>query len=236
MSGPIPKNLLDIIFDLVAGDVQSNKPLPAPLPFDARTAALRTLSEYLSALTFYKAGAVGGPPVAFKFKPEQILIEWPDNPESMVMPSLAFQSVRASLEPIGLAPSYDESSAGKFGAGTILRDLGCEYIEQVMLEGWVTDRADRRAIARGLPFALSPLENMYGLRLIVPDYYDAVVRFSPKDIETVDDEMSAKGRRRVRMGIEMVLPMIHLVNIATMTTKVDVEVVEADDYTVTIGV
>jgi hypothetical protein len=209
------------------GEIFPPKQNPDFLAIDGRTAAMRVLRKYISFLQFFRAGDKGQPPIPFQIPIDDIHIEWPDNEVDMRFPSIVFLSQgRANYDAIGLGTNLLEQTADRFGAGTVLQ-VQSEYTENFAIEIWASKKPERRAILAGLEVALTPTEQMYGIRFTVPEYYDQVCRFTLMDREIFDEPDGALNRRRARLYLEMTINMVALVNYRRiepmMKTEVDVD-------------
>lgn len=207
------------------GDVYPPRPDVIPPPFDGRTAALDVLKLYLSEIVFYRAGDTNGPPIAFKIDPANIEIEPADGVKDAARPCLTFIPGPGSSEALGLGAYTEESSRDVYGAGTVVQ-WQAEYIETFQIEVVAPQRAHRRAIVAGIQRWLSPTENMYGLRLRMPTYYDQLVCFVVQRRTLSTDYVEEnKKRRRALIEVEMRLTEVALVNYSSTqpTTRVDVK-------------
>lgn len=219
------------------GEVFPPKSNPSTLAVDGRTCCLRVLREYVTDLTFFREDAKGRPPIPFQIRPENFLIEWPDNPAQMAHPSVVVLPSRAVFDAFGLAGYVEEYSRDVYAPGTVLQ-WQSEYVEVINLEVHAASKAERRGILAGLDVAFSPTEQMSGVRFQVPAYYNELVCFSLNRREIMDDLDGARRRRRAQVELEMRFNVVALVNYAALvpTAKVvtDVDedtgaVVEVDD-------
>lgn len=200
--------------ELLFGDPFDGAPFPpqgnpSPAAVDGRTACLRVLGDYLSELVFRRAGdkrpdGTRGEPIRFRIRPEDIHVEWPDHEDKMQFPSavLLAGSSPAEYDSIGLTPTLEEATADVLERDAAVWWMS-ENVELVQLEVWCNTKAERRAIKAGLEEALVPLQQMYGLRFTVPDYYGQVVTFALQRSSVFDEPDGARGRRRVRFELEM---------------------------------
>lgn len=222
----LSKFIQKVLFGTPWGTTFPARENPPPPAFDGRTVALRLLRQFISELTFYRANAEGLPPIPFQIAEKDIHIEWPDNEDDLIFPSIALLSTGpANYDMIGLTGYIEENTRDKHGRGTVVQWMN-EYRENLVLEIWASKKSERRAILAGLEAALSPTEQMYGLRFTMPDYFDELVCFSLNDREIIDDPDAAKNRRRARMTIQMRFHQVALVNYNELwtTTKVETDV------------
>jgi len=217
----MPADLRALLFGNPFGDVYPPRPQPPPLVEDGRTVALRILQRYVTSLIFYAPGA-NRIPVAFQILPENFHLEAPDYTQDLLMPAVVIRPSRADYDSIGLTSYVEETTRDVYSPGTVLQ-WQAEYIETLNLEVWANKVPERRAIVAGLETAISPTEQMSGLRFKMPDYYNELVCFTLNRRENFDEEMSARGRRRVQVEIEMRFNIVALVNYVPMQPIIEVD-------------
>jgi hypothetical protein len=185
------------------------------------------MREYVCALTFLKANQPGLPPIPFQIRRENFHIEWPDNETKLVDPSVVIMPSRADYDVIGMTSYLEEETRDVYGAGTVIQWQD-EYVETVNLEIRASSRAERRAIMAGLETAFTPTEQMSGVRFKMPDYFGQLVCFVLNRREIMDDDASAKNRRRAQLEIQMRFNVVALVNYVSLQpivkTNTDVDV------------
>lgn len=230
------KEILDLLhgpppFGTPFGRVFPFRSVPSPPLVDGRTTALRILKKYLREITFYRHGGydenkVEKPPIAWRLAERDIHIEWPDAPEDVHLPAVAFlSSSPAEYDAIGMTSYVDESTLDKYGAGTVI--FWCsEYIETFQIELWCETKAQRRAMLVGMEKAMTPLEYMAGIRFRMPDYYDQLVCFSLNSRTLVDDENATKNRRKAILDVEMRFNVVALYPVNQLQPELRIEVDE----------
>ena len=229
-----PTALVNLIKGRLYGLIYPAKAAPAPLSVDGRTVALETLAQYIAALTFYRPGAEGQPPIPFNIPTTSFFIEQPDAKTSMPFPSISVVHDTANYDVIGLVSYVEEDSLDVYGKGTVVQWMS-EYIEDIQLEIWVNTKAERRAILGGIETSMSPTEQQSGVRFHMPDYYDQLVCFELNNRKLVDNPESAKGRRSATLGIKMRFNIVKLINVGIMRPVVTIAVdVAADGTSVTL--
>ena len=229
----LPAALVSLIKGRLYGRVYPPRPAPLPLPIDGRTFALRTLAQYIAAMTFYRAGDKGGPPIAFTIPMKNFFIEEPDVKQSMPFPSISVVHDTANYAVIGLVSYVEEDSLDVFGRGTVVQWMS-EYIEDIQLEVWCNTKAERRAILSCLETNMSPTEQQSGIRFRMPDYFNQLVCFELNTRKLIDTPDASKGRRSATVGIKMRFNVVRLVNAITMTPTVVTQLdVAADGGVVT---
>ncbi len=223
------KEVRDVLVGDPFGEVFPKREPPPPPIYDGRTAALRILKKYFSELTFYRAGGrdAGGDqkdPIPFKIPYRDIHVEWPDDEDDLHLPALAFLAQGpADYDSIGLTNVVEENTVGVYSSGTVLIWMS-EYQEKFGIDIWAETKAQRRAIIAGLEQALSPIQQMAGIRFRMPDYYDQLVCFELQTRELFDDEQSTFVRRRARLTVEMRFNVVALVNVETLQPVVTLDV------------
>lgn len=195
---------------------------------DGRTAALRILRRYLAELTFHLPGAKGsGKTVSLRIPEERIHVEQPDKEVMLLMGtkenpvSVVFLPGPAEYQAAGLATSLVENSKDKFGPGTALQ-VQSTYREVVTVEFWTIDKPHRRAVLAGFESALSPTEQMYGLRFRMNDYYGQTVCFSLEGGMRPDDPDNARNRRWGYGTLEMTYDVVRVVRVGVVDPKIDI--------------
>lgn len=224
------KELRALLFGNPFGEVYPPRRNPPPPIVDGRTHALRILKRYFQELEFVRAGGKDGngvelPPISFRVPERDIHVEWPDAPEDVHLPAIAFLGEdRGNYDSIGMTSYVEEASRDVYAPGTILVWMS-EYQETFVVEVWSQTKAERRSIIAGLEVAFSPLQQMAGIRFKMPDYFDQLVCFELQDKEIVDDDLAVRNRRRARLRVLMRFNVVALVNAEDFTPIVTV----ADD-------
>ncbi len=217
-----PPKLRGTLFGTPWGEIFPPKANPKPLAVDGRTVALRILREYVTNLTFYRSGGLGKPVIPFQIQPENFAIEWPDNPQDLKLPSVVVMGSRANYDIIGLVSYIEENTRNKFAPGTCIQ-WQMEHLETINLEIWASAKAERRAILAGLETALTPTEQMSGIRFTMPDYFNELVTFTPMRREIYDEPDAMRNRRRAQIELQMRFNIVALVNVLPMNPSVLVQ-------------
>lgn len=191
------------------GTIAPTGPVHIPPTVDARTAGLMVLRDYISELTFYKTGNSPTSAIPFKIDAKDIHIEQPDFEQDLTLPSIVFESAgEAQIDDMGF---YDETSIDLFEKNTVLW-VHAEHIEFVNIHIYTAFRAERRAILAGLKLALSPVEEIYGMTLIAPNYYNQTISVCPISSTLVDGAQAANNRREAMLKIDLRVNIVQLVN------------------------
>lgn len=231
----IPTAVRNLLFGTPFGQVWPPRPAPPPLAIDGRTAALRVLRKYVTNLTFYRADGLGKPPIPFQIAPENFHIEQPDYGRDLVFPSAVVIQSRARYDVVGLNSYVEEYTRDVYGQGTVLQ-VQAEYYELINLELWASKKAERRAMLAGLETAMSPTEQMSGLRFRMPEYYNGLVCFSLERRELMETTMSSLNRRTAQLELTMRFNILTLVNYTTLRPVIEVSTdVLPDGTAVTVG-
>jgi hypothetical protein len=231
----LTKEVRDVLWGNPFGEVYPRRPTPIPPVYDGRTAALRILRKYISELTFYRPGGkdvIGNQkdPIAFSIAERDIHVERPDDEEEMRLPALALLAkTNGDYEAIGMTSVVEEDSFEKYAPGTVLIWMS-EYSENFDIEIWAETKQQRRAITLGLEQALSPIEQMAGIRFLMPDYYEQLVCFELQTREVIEDDTDLLVRRKAKMEVQMRFNVVALVPVNLLEPAVDV-LVDADEKT-----
>lgn len=231
----LSKEIREILQGNPFGDVYPPRPNPPAPVVDGRTAALRLLKKYFQELIFRRSGGRDPrsgaelPPIEFRIPERDIHVEWPDNVEEVHLPAIAFLSTAAATyEAIGMVSYVEEASRDVYQKDTILIWLS-EFVETFVIEIWAETKSQRRAMLAGIEQAMTPTEQMYGLRFRMREYFDQFACFSMVDRELVDDEFATKNRRRAKIRVELRYNVVALVN-ATDFQPVVTVVADADEW------
>lgn len=235
MPPPLSKQITDVLW----GDPFQDAAAGAPQVIDGRTAALRILRRYLSEITFFRQGGKTAsgerePAIAFRIPEKDIQIEWPDEVDELDLPSIALLSQESGkYESLGMTPAaIVEDSKDQFGPGTVL-NAQAELVETFVIEVWCKTRQERRGIRHGIESAMSPLQNVSGIRFRMPDYYDRLATYELQSAEIIDDEASTFARRKLRFEVLLRYVQVSLVKLPTFfpqpTTDVVVDSLEDED-------
>jgi hypothetical protein len=227
---PAPANLPPKIAKLLQGSPFGATFPPRPAPpaatqqEDGRTVALRILREYLAALVFYCPQGPGLPPRAFQLRAENIWIETPNaDSVELKMPAVVVLGSRAVYDPIGLTAYVEEDTVDVYGRGTVVQ-WQSEYQEIINLEIYASQEPELRSLLAGIETAITPTEQLYGLRFVMPDYFNEMVCFTLTRRENYNDDNSGKGRRHAQVEIEMRLTIVALVNYVPLRPQIEVDV------------
>lgn len=213
----LPKKLRDLLFGTPFGEVWPPRP-PVPAAtqqVDGRTVALEILKEYVCALTFYCPTEPGCPPRPFKILPDNFHIEGPEGGTLLKFPSCVVLGSRADYDAIGLCGYVEEETVDQYASGTVVQ-WQAEYQETINLELWASEEPALRSMLAGVETAISPTEQMSGLRFRMPRYFNELVCFELNRRENYNDSDAARNRRRAQVEILMRFNTVALVNVSTL--------------------
>jgi hypothetical protein len=196
---------------------------PSQLPNrDARTHALNVFAQWLASLVYRRTMAVGAPPEAFQIPPERIFIEQPDSVEGLVFPA------------IGIIPGRGQYLVRGIGGADPLQDtltsdgralvIPYDYQEQFTVEGIGSKISERRSIAAAIEVAMGMYEGTTDLRLVMEDYFGIVATFTLMERENIDDVDVQRGRRKVHLSVQMIVPVVAEARFFDLQTGIDVNV------------
>lgn len=187
-------------------------PFPAfPLPdFDARTHALRALGQWLSSLRYMRTMAPGQPPQEFAITPDRVFVEMPDNVERVDFPSIGILPGRGQYITRGIGGAdVVEDTEGIAGPGTAMI-VPYDYQELITVEGWGSKISERRSIVAAIETAIATYAGTTDLRLVLTEYFGLVATFSLMERENLDDLEVARGRRRVHLYVQLMVPVVRI--------------------------
>ena len=183
-----------------------------PLPdFDARTHGLRALAQWCSSLRYMRTMAPGQPAQEFAITPDRVFVEQPDAIENLQFPCIAFLPGRGQYMTRGLGGA-DIIEAPDLGPGAAFV-IPYDYQETFTLQGWGSKISERRSIVAAIEVAIATYQGTTDLRLIMPDYFGLVAEFAIMERENLDDPEVQKGRRRVNLMIQMLVPIVREVRL-----------------------
>lgn len=220
--------------DALFGDPFAGLASGKPVPYDGRTAALSILRKYLSEITFYRQGgkdSVGTrePPIAFQVPLRDIHVEWPEDEAEMNLPAIALLAQSpANYQTPGLVTNVIEDSRDKYGDNTVL-NVEAAVDEIFLIELWCKTKQERRGLKKGIEEIMSPLQQMSGLRFVMPDYYDRLATFVVQSYEVVDDEMATYARRKGKFLVQLTYLQVVLVEVPPMLPVTEVNVSDSGD-------
>ena len=154
---------------------------------DSRSAVARGLMEYLQDL---QVQAVGGRFLTIASANET----WAQAEQQAQYPSIAvvpegegeYQATSLTSGIGGRIPEPD-------GRWISIRGT---FSQKLRIELYTNDPKSRAAMSFAIEQAFAPVDWMYGFRLVLPHYFNAVARFEPLDISYPDDAQSAMERLR----------------------------------------
>lgn len=157
---------------------------------DVRLAITRGLAEYIQDL---RIDVPGGRRVKLREVHEEYgEVEYPAR-----MPAAAvLLSGPGSYEARSLSPGLDPRERVPAPDGRYLV-VPCDYVQDVSVEVWTNDPAERSAAVMMLERAFLPHAWRYGFTLELPYYFQNRATYALKDLSIRDDSSSAQQRIRV---------------------------------------
>lgn len=179
---------------------------------DAHTALAKGLAEYL-----------GQQSVDINGRKLQLTTytTWAEPEDTVRYPAAAIGADMGTYSR-GFTPSYEQTIGGE------VRLLAVSEFEQnLQIDLWATDPKERSYLCTMIEEALNPVDWMYGMRLILPFYHNAVGVYemlSSQYFDTSDDAM-AKYRRAI-FTVRATLTTYRLLNFPDATPRVQVDAME----------
>jgi len=201
-------------------------PFPVvPLPdFDARTQALRVFAQWLSSLEYRRTMAPGQPAQPFSLGEDRVFVEQPDNVEGLQFPCISMLPGRGQYLVRGLGGAEPDDETATVDGLALL--VPYDYTEMVTVEGWGSKIAERRSLVAAIEVAMGSYEGTTDLRLVMPDYFGLVATFSLMERENLDDLEVPRGRRRVHLFVQMLVPVVVSARFLPLRPFVDLAVTE----------
>ena len=164
---------------------------------------------------------------------QRIFLDWPNTENDMIpVPSATILAPAEQSTTLGEAPQGGqqilEETADLFAPNTVLRKFG-ETIVDLQVQMLLNNKDDRAGVRKGLidAFMAEPDDERAGRRVLVPEYFSRVARFSLVGMDYPDTPDDAKMKHfpltaRFVADIEMV----KLVQLPTelLTPRIDVQV------------
>jgi len=154
---------------------------------DAHTAMARGLAEYLGQQTV----EVGGRKLQMT-----TYTTWAEPEDAIRYPAAAI---------VAEAGLYDRSFTPTYIATTSPNQrliAYSEFIQDLQVEVWATDPKERSYLAAMVEEALNPVEWMYGMRLLLPFYHNAVATYELLNSRYIDSSEDAIAKyRRVQFTV-----------------------------------
>lgn len=208
---------------------------PAVLTLAPRDAAMLGLYRLIEGLRWHSIDlkALMGGEARTSVTPhklKRVFFEWPDSQkESMPAQSaLIMVEDRASYEnPSGFTSRLDEDTADRFGKGTMLRYLG-EVQVSLLLVFKCVHKDQRRGLEAkiGQLLAAERHGDSAGRRIVLPEYFSRMIRYTLVDTERPDDATAALGNDW-KLGVTVAAEVPH-VELVVSPGTVDGTVIDAD--------
>lgn len=171
---------------------------------DVRTALTRGLADYLATSVFH---APGGREIRFK----KVLSTWAEPEDPAAYPAAVVYSPEPGVyDASRLTPSMP-NARNRIGSSNLYLVSSCEFVVDLRVEIWANDPKERMEIVAGLERALSPVDFMYGFKVLLPFYYGQVAVFEPKSMQYLDSEEDAM--RRYRRAVFVITGQLPVANV-----------------------
>jgi len=172
--------------------------------FDARTAIIQGLADYIEGLSF---DAQGGRHVAIR----RTFASWAEPEDEARYPAAYISSPgEGSYDASRLTPSVDHTERLAQPDGRYVVHVS-EFVAALALEVWANDPKERMYLAMMLEDSLCPLDYRYGLLLELPYFYGLRASYEPTSSRYQDSsEDSMKRYRVVTFSLTASVPMVRL--------------------------
>jgi hypothetical protein len=183
---------------------QKPPPLTANQQTDAHTALTRGLAQYLRTLSTVFAGGRD-------IRLVQVGETWAEPEAEAVYPSACvFGPEPGHYDASRFSPEAVTTQAIPLPDGRyIIKPT--EFIQDLVIEVWCTDNKQRMAVCAMIENGLNATNFMYGIKLVLPHYFNTIGVYSMKDMVYIDSPEAAKERIRIaRFIVGAAVPVIRL--------------------------
>ena len=179
---------------------------------DAHTAMARGLAEYLG----QQVVEIGGRKLQLT-----TFTTWAE-PEDVVRYPAAAIGAESGEYSRGFTPSYES---------TIDHDIRLmavsEFEQNLQIDLWTTDPKERSYLCTMIEEALNPVDWMYGMRLILPFYHNAVAVYELRSSQYFDSSDDAMAKyRRALFNVRATMTTYRLLNFPDAAPRAQVETLE----------
>jgi len=177
---------------------------------DAHTAMARGLSEYLGQQTI----EVGGRKLQLK-----AYTTWAEPEDVVTYPAVAI-AAESGIYDRSFTPSYES---------TIDRDVRlmafAEFQQNLIVDLWATDPRERSYLCAMVEESLNPVDWMYGMRLMLPFYHNAVATYEMLSSQYFDSSDDAMAKyRRAQFTVRANMTTYRLLRFPDTVTRFELEV------------
>ena len=184
----------------------------------ARHVLQHAVARLLQGMVVYQeeAGAVmdGLPAGVRAYCLKSVFEGWPRPQEEPEVPSaMVVLEGDVTYDETVRRPGYVEETWGRWGAGTVLRRVGSATAKMEIVV-WCADKEQRDAIDAAVERQLlaDPVEDIYGRRIVLPEYYDQGARIGLLlSSENVTPETVLAGEWPLRVVVQAEIDRVILV-------------------------
>lgn len=182
---------------------------------DAHTAMARGLAEYLGQQVI----EIGGRRLQLT-----AFTTWAEPEDAVRYPAAAI-GADVGIYSRGFTPSYEKTIEGD------VRLLAVSELEQnLQIDLWATDPKERSFLCTMIEEALNPVDWMYGMRLLLPFYHNAVAVYEMLSSQYLDSSDDAMAKyRRAQFTVRATMTTYRLLNFPDAHPRL---VVESEDVAV----
>lgn len=182
---------------------------------DAHTAMARGLAEYLGQQVI----EIGGRRLQLT-----TFTTWAEPEDAVRYPAAAI-GADVGVYSRGFTPSYEKTIEGD------VRLLAVSEIEQnLQIDLWATDPKERSFLCTMIEESLNPVDWMYGMRLTLPFYHNAVAVYEMLSSQYLDSSDDAMAKyRRAQFTVRSTMTTYRLLNFPDAHPRV---IVESEDVAV----
>lgn len=176
---------------------------------DAHTAMARGLAEYLGQQSI----EINGRRVQ-----ATAYTTWAEPEDAVRYPAVAVGAAAGTYDR-GFTPSYQT---------TIDKDIRLiavsEFAQDLQLELWATDPRERSYLTAMIEEALNPVDWMYGMRLVLPFYHNAVATYELLTSQYIDSSEDAMAKyRRTQFTVRGNMTTYRLLNFPTAKPRLELD-------------
>jgi hypothetical protein len=212
--------------DLLAPVGHRRMPLASPRAMAPRDAAAAALAEYLRKAVWFIPAA--DPADNVNFSLSEVLEEWPNEDEDLNQPCAAITTITEECQAHNFTPTVLEDTWDQFGAGSVLwKTDEVEILFQ--LDFWITNKAERQAIAAGLAEYFVPEEGRWGIMLEGPAaYWSQPVRFhlhgGPMALRQDDSDLVLGRDRKLLVRVFAQIDDLQLRRVSELDPRINLSV------------
>jgi hypothetical protein len=183
---------------------------------DGRTCALQALGRFLTENLYRRRGNAGDAPVAsgqvpalaLVLQPSNFFVDEPDGEQDMQFPSIVCLGGSAEMTTGSNEPTGD--SVDVYGVGTAVVPQWL-HDETFTMKIYGTQLGELRGLVGGVTQLLQPAQGVQCVRLVLPDYYGEVARFTLVGAEWPEGADAARNRRYATLRIQLEFKVCRLV-------------------------